>query len=324
MPESKGKFGDVGGFLTSTIQIIVRLVLIACVGASVLTVVKMDIKELEDIFPTDPSKPPYPQSEDPPGGATPVAELFPKTNPGDPKPDTEAFLKGILEYFYPMKRKSFPYKNWFTEEKFSGSYSYVIAKWMTVTCANAFINWRSWYMSVVLLGRTCLETLPKITDLFLFYVWPYALMYLIMLPIIPIIGSAMAFLGSISYNVPAAPLLALAPIAGICVAVANIVAGGIFNVYAWIVSFFIYLGGFALGFVNIGWWIGIGIAIWVWSIMQLFFAPLLMTKGIERTKEEIGKHKRSLTLIFIFLIVQAATKYLTPAGSIGIIISVAA
>ena len=321
MPTDKkaGYFGDIQGFLKLTVYNVALLLVIACVGASVVSVVKMDVGELELLFPTDISKAPYPQSEDS-AEVTKIGPIFEKYQ-GDNK--IESLLTAMLEYFYPMKTKSFPYKNWFVEPKFEGTYSYVVAKWMVVTCANAFMAWRSWYMSIVILGKAMLAFMPFIFDLFLFYVWPYILMYAVMLPVVPLIGSIMAFIGSITYNVPGAPLLSLAPIAGICVAVANIVAGGIFNIYAWIISFFIYIGGFALGFVNVAWWMGIGVAIWAWSIMQLFLMPLLMTDGISKTISEISNHTRSISIIFLFLTFQAAMTYLTPSASIGIIVGVA-
>lgn len=317
--QNQGYFGDIGGFFKTTIYNVSLLTIIAIVGSSIVSVVKMNVGELELLFPTDISKPPYPQSEDS-AAATPAGPIFEKYNQ-DGK--IESLLKAILEYFYPMKTKSFPYKNWFVEPKFEGTYSYVVAKWMVVTCANAFIAWRSWYMSIIILGKAMLAFMPYVFDLFLFYVWPYILMYAIMLPIVPIIGAIMAFIGSMTYNVPGAPLLSLAPIAGICVAIANIVAGGIFNIYAWIISFFIYIGGFALGFVNFAWWIGIGVAIWGWSIMQLFLMPLLMEDGISKTVAEIKNHSKSISLIFLFLTFQAAMTFLTPSASIGIVVGVA-
>ena len=320
MPEKKeGYFGDIQGFLNTTVYNVALLSVIAVVGSSIVSVVKMDVGELELLFPTDISKPPYPQSED----TTVAAKAGPIFAQYEQDGKIESLLKAMLEYFYPMQTKSFPYKNWFVEPKFEGTYSYVVAKWMTVTCANAFIAWRSWYMSIVILGKALLAFMPYMFDLFLFYVWPYILMYAIMLPIVPVIGTIMAFIGSLTYNVPGAPLLSLAPIAGICVAIANIVAGGIFNIYAWIISFFIYIGGFALGFVNIGWWIGIGLAIWLWSIMQLFLMPLLMKDGISKTISEIGNHSKSISLIFLYLTFQAAMTYLTPSASIGIVVGVA-
>ena len=321
MPKNKGGyFGDIQGFLKVTIQNVAWLGVIACVGSSIVSVVKSDMEDLQELFPTDISKPPYPQSVDPPNPAATAGDLFKKY---EEDKSIESLMKAMIEYFYPMKRKSFPYKNWFVEEKFEGTYSYVVAKWMIVTCANAFISWRQWYMSFIVLGKALYAFMPFLFDLFLFYVWPYVLFYVIMLPIVPVIGSIMALIGSLTYNVPGAPLLSLAPIAGICVAIANIVAGGIFNIYAWIISFFIYLGGFALGFANLAWWIGIGVAIWAWSIFQLFFTPLLMKDGISKTLEEIGNHSKSITLIFLYLTIQAAMTYLTPSASIGIVVGVA-
>lgn len=319
MPKDKGYFGDLGGFLKTTVYNVALLSVVACVGASILSVVGMNVGELEVLFPTDISKAPYPQAPD----SSDVVKVGPIFAQFEQDGKIESLLKAILEYFYPMETKSFPYKNWFVDPKFEGTYSYVIAKWMVVTCANAFIAWRGWYMSIVVLGKAMLAFMPYMFDLFLFYVWPYILFYAIMLPIVPIIGAVMAFIGSLTYNVPGAPLLSMAPIAGICVAVANIVAGGIFNIYAWILSFFIYVAGFALGFVNVAWWVGIGCAIWLWSVMQLFLMPLLMKDGIAKTVNEIGNHSKSISIIFLFLTFQAAMTYLTPAASIGIVVGVA-
>jgi len=313
-------FGDIKGFLAITIYNVSLISIIAIVGASIVSVVNINVDEMTLLFPTNIASPPYPQCEDPdPSQVKTVGAIFHEYET-DNKMAT--LLKAMIEYFYPMKTKSFPYKNWFVEPKFEGSYSYVLAKWMVVTCANAFIAWRSWYVSIILLGKTFYKAIPWIFDLFLFWVWPYILFYLVLLPIIPVIGTIMAFIGSLTYNVPGASLLSMAPMAGICVAIANIVAGGIFNIYAWILSLFIWMGGFMLGFVNIAWWIGIGCAIWGWSIMQLFLMPFMMEDGITKTVKELGNHSKSISVVFLFLTFQAAMTFLTPSASIGIIVGV--
>jgi hypothetical protein len=189
-------------------------------------------------------------------------------------------------------------------ENFQGTKGFTIAQWFALTCANVFIWWRSFYKGLYLLGRWLIsvtEGAGDIGDLFLFFIYPYILYYLVFLPLIPFIGFVLAILGSSQHNIPGSYMLTLAPIFGTLFAIGNLIGGGVFNIYAWIISGVIYFSGFMIAFVSFFWWWMVGGALWLYSIMFLMFAPFWAGKenAMQTILKQLKLHTRSICTIFV-------------------------
>jgi hypothetical protein len=100
------------------------------------------------------------------------------------------------------------------------------------------------------------------SDYVLFFIFPFLAIYLIMLPLIPVIGFFLSIFASAMYNIPGAWMFTFAPIMGFLLAISNLYTGGIVNIFAWGMSLLIFIFGFVMGFVNVAWWAMIGIALW--------------------------------------------------------------
>ena len=309
--------GDLTGFALAMIKNVVIVLVIGYVGATVVSITQLPWKVIDDLFPTDINSFPYSVPEgkgDPPSAS--VEEIMQGYNPNN----VESLTRGVVEYIFPLKRRSFPYKSWFLSDAFKGSKGYIVAKWFSMTCANAFSSWRLFYVTLILLGKTMHKMMGDVADMLLFYVYPYIIFFLILLPIIPIIGFFLAMLGSVTYNVPMAWVFTFSPVMGILLAVANLFSGGIFNIFAWAVSFMFGCFGFALGYVNFAWWAAIGIAMWLYSIVFLVISPLLYDSGISKIFNEIKRHTKSLLALFLILMVTSAFQTLNSKLSTGITI----
>jgi hypothetical protein len=309
--------GDLQGFAKGMVKNVVIILVIGYVGSTVISITHLPWTVIDDLFPTDINNFPYavPEGKSDPPSAT-VEEIMQGYDPNN----IESLTRGVVEYIFPLKRRSFPYKSWFLSDAFKSSKGYIIAKWFSMTCANTFCAWRKFYVMLILLGKWFHKMLGAIADLLLFYVYPYIIFYLILLPFIPIIGGLLAVLGSTMYNVPMAWIFTFAPIMGFLLAIANLFSGGIFNIFSWIMSFIIGMGGFALGYINMAWWFMIAIALWLYSVVFLFLAPLLYDKGLSRVFYEIKRHTKSLLAFFLILMSISAFQTLSPKLSIGITI----
>ena len=309
--------GDLKGFGTSMLQNVVIVLVIGYVGSTVVSITQLPWKVIDDLFPTDINGFPY---EVPQGKSDPPSAKVEDIMKGYDPNNAESLTRGVMEYIFPLKRRSFPYSSWFLSEAFQGSKGFIVAKWFSMSCANAFCVWRKLYVMLILLGQWMHKMLGWVADLLLFYAYPYFIFYLILLPIIPIVGYLLACAGSVMYNVPMAWVFTFAPLMGIMLAIANLFSGGIFNIFSWIMSFLLGWAGLALGFVNVAWWAAIGIALWLYSVVFLFLAPLLYDKGLSRLFGEIKRHTRSLLTLFLILMVMSAFKTLSTKLSIGITI----
>lgn len=309
--------GDLQGFAFGMIRNVVIILVIGYVGSTVVSITQLPWKVIDDLFPTDINSFPYAVPEgkgDPPSAS--VEEIMQGYNPNN----AESLTRGVVEYIFPLKRRSFPYKSWFLSDAFKGSKGYIVAKWFSMTCANAFSSWRQFYVMLILLAKTAIKLMGNIADMFLFYVYPYIIFYFILLPIIPVIGYGLAMFGSVAHNVPMAWVFTFAPFMGFILAVANLFSGGIFNIFAWVMSFMLGWAGFALGFINFAWWAAIGIAIWIYSVVFLFIAPLLYDNGISTLIGEFKRHTKSLLALFLILMVTSAFQTLNSKLSTGITI----
>jgi hypothetical protein len=302
--------GNPQQFVKDLVWCAVALMLVSYVGATVLSILDMNPKDLETLLPTNIYT--YPYSA--PAGTS--AKDLDKGVELDKilKPDgTGNFTAALLEYLYPMKSVSFPYTSWFMHPNFKGTKGHTIAQWFALTCANVFIWWRSFYKALYLVGnwlRSVTKSAGDIGDLFLFFVYPYILYYLVFLPIVPFIGFVLAILGSSQHNIPGSHMLTLAPIFGTLFAIGNLIGGGVFNVYAWMISGVIYFSGFAIAFVSFCWWCMLGGALWLYSIMFLVFAPFWAGKdnAMQHIMVQLKLHIRSICTIFVLYTAFAATK----------------
>jgi hypothetical protein len=216
-----------------------------------------------------------------------------------------------------MKRLSFPYTSWFLSKEFEGTKGYILAKWFACTCAGTFCAWRKLYKILIVIGKWFHTVAYNFSDFFLFYIFPYIAIYLVALPFIPILGAGLAMLASTMYNIPGSWILTFAPFMGGLLAVANILAGGFFNIFAWVMAGIIFCFGFALGWVNIFWWLMIGGALWLYTAAFLVLSPLLHKGGIQNVVDEFVRHKKSLLVVFTVLVVFAAFMNLSTALSSG-------
>jgi hypothetical protein len=219
-----------------------------------------------------------------------------------------------------MKRLSFPYTSWFLSKEFKGSKGHIIAQWFATTCAGAFCAWRKFYKILIVLGKWFHTVAFNVSDFVLFYVFPYIAIYLIMLPIIPFLGAGLAMMASSMYNIPGAWILTFAPFMGVLLAIANILAGGFFNFFAWVMAIIIFFVGWGLGWINLAWWFMIGGAMWLYTVAFLVLSPLLHKGGLRNVVTEFIKHKKSLLTFFTILVVVAAFNNLSKTLTTGFVI----
>jgi hypothetical protein len=307
--------GDVKGFFELTALFAVGIVVIGFVGATVINITRMKPDEIDDLFPTNLQDFPYevPIGKKNPGGNS-IADLYSQFHADQ---NTERLTRATLEFVYPMKRQSFPYTSWFLKEEFKSTKGYTIAQWFAATCAGTFCAWRHINKIIIMLGKWFYAALGTIADYFLFYVFPVVAIYLIVLPLVPVIGFILAILSSTMYNIPGAWIFTFAPIMGFLLAIANIYTGGLINFFAWVMSFLIFIFGFVMGFINLVWWVMIALALWAYVIMFLLLSPLLHKGGFKNVVTEFKKKKKSLSFIFVVLVLIFAFMHLNDSLKIG-------
>jgi hypothetical protein len=320
--ESGGSFdvlknvGDLQGFGNTVLTYAITLIAIGYVGATIINITNMTGKEIDDLLPTDLQSFPYqlPVGRTNPDGNS-IAQLFSDYHASQ---DPESLTRATLELIYPMKRLSFPYTSWFLSKEFAGGKGHTLAQWFASTCAGTFCFWRKFYKILIVLGKWFHAVAATPADWFLFYVFPYITFYIIFLPVIPIVGFLVSVMSSSMYNIPGAWILTFAPFMGLLMAIANIITGGFFNFFSWVMSFLIFAFGFAMGWINLFWWALIGGALWLYTIGFLVLSPLLHKGGVKNVVEEFKNHRRSMLAIFTILVLIASFKYLSSSLSIGL------
>jgi len=311
---SKDMLGDVSTFARDLAWGAAALLCVAYIGSTVVSITQLTGREIDDLFPTDLEGFPYnaPQGVmDPPGNS--IQDLFDTYGTSD----VEELTRATLEFIFPLKRTSFPYRSWFISKEFKSTKGYVIAKWFSMTCAGTFCAWRKVYKILIVVGKWFMSVFHNYADMFLFYGYSYFVIYLIMLPFIPIVGGMLSVLSSIMYNIPGGWTLTFAPLMGIFLAIANLFSGGMLNIYSWFISIIMVYVGYGAGFVNMAWWAAIGVALWLYTVAFLFLSPLLHKGGMQKMFEEFKSHKKSLLFITLLITLRAAFKNLSPALSVG-------
>lgn len=305
--------GNLNGFGRDLIWAGLALLCVAYIGSTVVSITQLSGEEIDDLFPTDLEDYPY---QVPPGGTNPkssIAELF-NTFGTD---SAENLTRATLEYIFPLKRTSFPYKSWFLSKEFDGSKGFVIAKWFAMTCAGTFCSWRIMYKCLIVVGKWFYSVLHDYADICLFYIYSYIIIYIIMLPIIPVVGFVLAVFSSTMYNIPGSWVLTFAPLMGILLAIGNLFSGGITNIYSWFISMIMVGVGYGAGYVNFLWWASLGCALWVFTVAFLFISPILHKGGMKKMVDTFKEHKRSLLFITILLILKCAYSNLAQSLNIG-------
>lgn len=311
---SKEMLGDVPSFVRDLAWGAAALLCVAYIGSTVVSITQLSGKDIDSLFPTDLEGFPYnaPQGVmDPPGNS--IEELFTEYGTDN----VEELTRATLEFIFPLKRTSFPYRSWFISKEFKGTKGYVVAKWFSMTCAGTFCAWRKLYKVLIVIGKWFMSVFHNYADMFLFYGYSYFVIYIIMLPLIPVAGGMLSVLSSIMYNIPGGWTLTFAPAMGIFFAIANLFSGGLLNFYSWIISIMMVYIGYGAGFVNMAWWAAIGVALWAYTIAFLFLSPLLHKDGMKKMFEEFKSHKKSLLFITLLITLSAAFKNLSPALSVG-------
>lgn len=310
----KEMLGDVSTFVRDLVWGAAALLCVAYIGSTVVSITQLSGKEIDDLFPTDLEDFPYnaPQGVmDPPGNS--IEDLFQTYG----TENVEELTRATLEFIFPLKRTSFPYRSWFISKEFKNTKGYVVAKWFSMTCAGAFCAWRKLYKVLIVIGKWAMSVFHNYADMFLFYGYSYFVIYLIMLPLIPVLGFGLSVLSSIMYNIPGGWTLTFAPLMGIFLAIGNLFSGGMLNIYSWIISIIMVYVGYGFGFVNMAWWAAIGSALWLYTLAFLFLSPLLHKDGMKKMFEEFKSHKKSLLFISLLITLRAAFKNLSPSLSIG-------
>ena len=306
--------GDLPAFLKQLAWSMAALLVVSYIGSTVISITQLTGAEIDDLFPTDLKSFPYQVPAGKVDGSSSIAELFDKFGTDN----AEHLTRATLEYIFPLKRTSFPYKSWFLSKEFEGSLGFVVAKWFAMTCASTFSAWRSLYKTLIVLGKWLYSVFHNYADFFLFYVYSYLVIYVVLLPVIPVVGAFLAALSSTMYNIPGAWILTFAPIMGVLFAIANLFSGGFMNLYSWGISIIMVYAGYAAGFINLAWWIGLGGALWLYTVVFLFLSPLLHKGGMQKMFEVFKGHMKSMLFIALVLIVVAAFKNLSQALTIGV------
>jgi hypothetical protein len=317
-PDVLKDLGDVQGFGLSVLYYAVIVVVLGYVGATVVNITNMSGQEIDDLFPTDLQNFPYqvPKGRTNPSGDS-ISSLYAEFGANK---NTESLTRATLEFVFPMRRVSFPYTSWFLKDEFANTKGHTIAQWFASTCAGTFCMWRGFYKTLIVVGKWAHTVAYDVADIFLFYVYPYILIYLIMLPIVPVIGFFLCLFSSTTYNIPGGWLFTFAPLMGVLLAIANIFNAGLLNIFGWMMSFLIFMFGFAMGFVNLVWWAMIGFALWMYTIAFLALSPMLQKGGLKNVVKEFIKKRKGLMIIYIILVVIQACVKLNTSLKVGFIV----
>jgi hypothetical protein len=72
--------------------------------------------------------------------------------------------------------------------------------------------------------------------------------------------------------------------------------------------------------IQIPTWVLIMIGLYIYSFVILFFSPFLINDGLKHVFSEMGHHKQSLTIYFLYLTINSSRKYLTAPITTGFMI----
>ena len=310
------KLGNVEGFAKLVLYYAVALIVVGYVGATMINVCNMTGEEIDYMFPSNLQSYPYmvPANESNPPSNT-ISDIFKEFHANQ---DAESLTRATIEVVYPMRRQGFPYSSWFLSPEFQGDTTHTISQWFASTCAGTFCAWRAVNKKLIVLAKWFHTVINPLSDYVLFFIFPFIAIYVVMLPLIPVIGFFLSIFASAMYNIPGAWMFTFAPIMGFLLAISNLYTGGIMNIFAWGMSLLIFIFGFVMGFVNLAWWAMIGIALWAYTIVFMVISPLLHKGGIMNVINEFKKKRKALSILFVILVFVAALSTLSDTLKTGI------
>jgi hypothetical protein len=283
----KTQVGDLKGFTIEIIKNILYLIGVGYFGGSIMAL-SANKSFRDSTFPTDMSKLPYTVGQ------------------GEKEQD---FNGDLLEYLFPMKSVGFPY-NYLSSDNalITGEYR----NWLIYTCMYSFstlrLIFKKFYNFCSNFTTGCKRTLG-------FYLFPYLLIGLVttVLPMFimfiaplnslwikevdyPAVFTFSVFLGWLYPLYNSSEINFLKPFVMI-----------LFQLIMMVVFFFIQLPTWGL----------ITILLYVYAFAILLFVPFLIKDGLKHVFSEMGHHKQSLTIYFLYLSISSAMKYLTKPFSMG-------
>jgi hypothetical protein len=309
------EIGDFPSFVSSIISSLVTLLALSYLGSTLFVMCDPNTN-LKQLFPTDLNAAPYKF----PANAPVTEDLLDKIANNE----TQNLGSDMMEYLYPMKHPSYPYYSFFIPLKYTPScqdtVTFILAKWYALTIAGCFSKWRSFYTAVALMGRFMLGTKSTFIDLFLFYVFPYVIFYMTILPITPFVIFFAAVYSSIVNNIPGGFAFTFSHIFGFVFGIANLCKTGIFSIYSWGLLYFVTIAGIMMMFVNIAWWMIVGGTVWLYSIAFLFICPLYINDGFNKMLQHFKAHRLSLLMITLIIVLRASTTYMSTTFTAGIVV----
>ena len=276
--------GDVKGFILDVMKNIAIVFGIGYMGGSLVALTHLDNAELDKILPIDLNQSPY------------VGE----------------------KSGFSFTKYGFPYSLYTKHPDFFSK----VMNWLIMTCALTFISIRSLFRWIA-----SFDTSKISRDIPLFYIVPFFLIQFAMYSMhmfalfIVLIAFYSIFLGDYvlqKEQMKNGLWYAMAPLSFFFTVFTAPIESGFFNLMIrMFTSFLAFLFGCLCVFVLYPfWWSGIAISVILYYIFFLFFSPIWY--GIEKVITEMGHHRLSLTILFMFLTVLSANTYLTKMVTAGI------
>lgn len=276
--------GDVKGFMFDVMKNIIIVFGMGYMGGSLVALSHLDNAKLDKLLPIDLKEAPY------------VGEKI------------EISLTGY----------GFPYTLYTKHPEFFSK----VMNWLIMTCALTFVGIRKlfrWIASV--------DTSKLTRDIPLFYFAPFLLIQLAIYTrsmssiLIFILALFSIFIGDYVLHqeqMKNGLWYWLAPLSFFYTVFTAPIESGFFNL---MVRLFVSFAAFFFGWFCVlvlypFWWSAVVIAAIFYYVFFLFFSPFLY--GFEKVITEMGHHRLSLTVIFMFLTIWSSTMYLTKMVTSGI------
>jgi hypothetical protein len=278
--------GDVKGFILDVMKNIAIVFGMGYMGGSLVALTHLDNAKLDKILPIDLNQSPY------------VGE----------------------KSGFSLTGYGFPYSLYTKHPDFFSK----VMNWLIMTCALTFISIRSFFRWIA-----SFDTSKISRDIPLFYIVPFFLIQVAMysMPMF-VLFLLMIFFYSIfigDYVLQKEQMKNslwywLAPMSFWFAVFSSTIEPGFFALMTRLFfSFLAFLFGWlALLFLYPLWWTAIVFFAILYYIFFLFFSPFLY--GIEKVINEMGHHRLSLTILFMFLTILSANTYLTQMVTTGIVV----
>lgn len=276
--------GDVKSFMFDVMKNIIIVFGMGYMGGSLVALTHLDKTSLDKLLPVDLKEAPY------------VGEKI----------------------GFSLTGYGFPYSLYTKHPDFFSK----VMNWLIMTCALTFISIRSLFRWIA-----SFDTSKLSGDIPLFYFAPFFLIQLAMYArtmssmLILFIALFSIFIGDYvlqKEQMKNGLWYWLAPLSFFYTVFAAPIESGFFNLMTRLFfSFLAFLfGWFCVLLLYPLWWSGVVFASILYYIFFLFFSPFLY--GFEKVITEMGHHRLSLTIIFMFLTIWSASIYLTQMITAGI------